>query len=62
MEIERIREEVRQMRDCTFTASNGVRVTIDCSLLRAMPEHEKSARRARFDRLAQELRLKYAQG
>ena len=60
MTPEEMRENLREMRDFTFVASTGATVHVDCSLLRSMSPQERQERRARFDRLAQELRLKYA--
>ena len=60
MTPEEMRENLREMRDFTFIASTGAKVTVDCSLLRTMTAQEHAARRERFNRLAQELRMKYA--
>ena len=46
-------ERMRRMEDFTFTASTGATVHMDFSLLR-------SARRRNFERVAQEIRVKYA--
>lgn len=57
---EEIRERMQKMEDFTFTASTGAKVTMDLSLLRSMSEEEREASRASFNRLTQQLRIKYA--
>ena len=58
--VDAFRENMQQMKDFTFTASTGVKVKMDLSLLRSMSEAERAAARRRFDVLASELRIKYA--
>lgn len=53
-------EKARRMEDFTFTASTGATVHMDFSLLRSMTPQERQARKDGFNRLAQELRMKYA--
>ena len=53
-------ERMRRMEDFTFTASTGATVNMDFSLLRSMTPEERAARRRNFERVAQEIRVKYA--
>lgn len=53
-------ERMRRMEDFTFTASTGATVHMDFSLLRSMTPEEQEARRRNRDRVAQEIRIKYA--
>lgn len=53
-------ERMRRMEDFTFTASTGATVHMDFSLLRSMTPEEREARRRNFERVAQEIRIKYA--
>lgn len=53
-------ERMRRMEDFTFTASTGATVHMDFSLLRSMMPEEREARRRNFERVAQEIRIKYA--
>ena len=53
-------ERMRRMEDFTFTASTGATVHMDFSLLRSMTPEEREGRRRNFDRVAQEIRIKYA--
>lgn len=53
-------EKMRHMEDFTFTASTGATVHMDFSLLRAMTPEEREARRRNFERVAMEIRIKYA--
>lgn len=58
--IEEFRDNMREMKDFSFTASTGVRVKMDLSLLRSMSEEERIAARQKTQRLFDELRIKYA--
>ena len=60
MTIEERRAKARAMEDYTFIASTGVKVTMDFSLLRSMSEEERRYNRARFERVAREMTIKYA--
>ena len=60
MTPEEMRENLREMRDFTFIASTGAKVTVDCSRLRSMTPEENKARQDHFQRVAQRIRLKYA--
>lgn len=60
MTPEEMRENLREKRDFTFIASTGAKVTVDCSPLRSMTQRENQERSESFNRLAQQLRLKYA--
>ena len=53
-------ERMGRMEDFTFTASTGATVHMDFSLLRSMTPEELAARRRNFERVAQEIRVKYA--
>lgn len=53
-------EKMRRMEDFTFTASTGATVHMDFSLLRSMTPEEREARRMNFERVAMEIRIKYA--
>lgn len=48
------------MQDRTYIDRYGVKITMDWSLVRSMSEAERQQRRDNFNRLAQEIRLKYA--
>lgn len=48
------------MQDRTYIDRYGVKITMDWSLVRSMSEAERQQRRENFNRLAQEIRLKYA--
>lgn len=54
------RQKCEAMEDFTFTASTGATVTMNFSILRSMTPQERKARRDNFNRLAQEIRTKYA--
>lgn len=60
MTAEERRQKARAMEDYEFTASTGVRVIMDFSLLRSMSEEERRYNRARFDRVCREMTMKYA--
>lgn len=57
--VEEMRENARQMKDYTFTASTGATVHMDFSVIRAMSEEERRAARAEFDAVAREIIMKY---
>ena len=57
--VEEFRENMRQMKDFSFTASNGVKVTMNLSLLRSMTPEEREARARHRDRVLQEMYDKY---
>ena len=60
MTPEEMRENLREMRDFTFIASTGAKVTVKGSLLRSITPEENKARQDHFQRVAQRIRLKYA--
>jgi hypothetical protein len=51
---------MEKMQDVTYIDRYGVKITLDWSLVRSMSEAERQQRRDNFNRLAQEIRLKYA--
>ena len=51
---------MEKMQDVTYIDRYGVKITMDWSLVRSMSEAERQQRRDNFNRLAQEIRLKYA--
>lgn len=51
---------MEKMQDVTYIDRWGVKITMDWSLVRSMSEAERQQRRDNFNRLAQEIRLKYA--
>ena len=51
---------MEKMQDRTYIDRYGVKITMDWSLVRSMSEAERQQRRDNFNRLAQEIRLKYA--
>ena len=50
----------RELNDVTYRDKGGATVTIRWSVLRDVPEKELQRRRDEFNRLAQEMRIKYA--
>lgn len=52
--------KMEDYQDRTYIDKYGVKITIDWSLVRSMSEEERQQRKAAFNRLAQEMRIKYA--
>lgn len=51
---------MESMQDRTYIDRYGVRITMDWSRVRSMSEAERQRRKADLNRLAQEMRIKYA--
>lgn len=51
---------MEKRQDVTFKASTGATITIRWSALNDVPEKELQRRREEFNRLAQQIRMKYA--
>lgn len=60
MTPEEMRENLREMRDFTFIASTGAKVTVKGSLLRSITSEENKARQDYAQSVWQRIRLKYA--
>lgn len=51
---------MESMQDRTYIDRYGVRITMDWSRVRSMSEAERQRRKADLNRIAQEMRIKYA--
>lgn len=57
--VEEFRQNMREMKDFSFTASNGVQVNMNLGLLRSMTPEEREARARHRDRVFREMYEKY---
>ena len=60
MTPEEMRENLREMRDFTFVASTGAKVTVKGSVLQSITPEEMKARQNYAQGVWQRIRLKYA--